>query len=249
MLFSRTFVQILFLAALSMLGTGIYLRQMLPQSTEILNSAHQEPLQTGTGQKPFIVTREGVNYTVKPMAHYEITGVVVSRHDTAAWWDWIHAATNDHLNVVDLCIVWGNNVKNDNYRQLKYSSGQWTCTVSTNSDQIWRAFDENALSNNHILTENPALAKKLKNIKIGDQVSLKGYLAEYSHNTGTSFTRGTSLVRNDRGDGACETIYVRDVQVLRKTAALPSTLRWLGALLAVLASIVWVWFTPLIDQD
>ena len=47
----------------------------------------------------------------------------------------------------------------------------------------------------------------------GDQIHLKGYLVTYSHGGGT---RGTSLTRDDTGNGACETIYVTDINILRK---------------------------------
>jgi hypothetical protein len=245
---SHAFVKALSLVGLICLATGLYLRQLLPASAAVLPEVLEEPRQTATKSVSFIAPVKGIDYTVKPMAAYEISGIVVSRHDTGAWWDWVHAAYNDHLNVVDLCIVWGANAKSDNYRHLHYSSGQWTCTVATNSNEHWAAFDENSLSNNHVLTDDPRLAKMLKGIRIGDQVRLKGYLAEYSHKSGTPFTRGTSLVRTDRGNGACETLFVQDVEVLKKTSSLPSLLRWAGGILLLLCVIAWLGFTPLIEE-
>jgi hypothetical protein len=43
---------------------------------------------------------------------------------------------------------------------------------------------------------------------------LRGYLAEYSHSN-RDFHRGTSTHRTDTGNGACETIYVEDYQILK----------------------------------
>ncbi len=250
MIVSHTFVKLLFLLGLVCLAFGVYLRQLLPAANSIQPQALEEPRQTTTKSPSFIAPLKGIDYTVKPMANYDITGVVVSRHDTSAWWDWIHAAYNDHLNVVDLCIVWGANAKDDNYRQMRYSSGQWTCTVATNSNEHWAAFDENSLSNNHILTDDPRLAKLLKGIRVGDQIRIKGYLAEYSHqSSGTPFTRGTSLVRTDRGNGACETLYAQDVEVLKRTSPYPAWIRWAGVFLILLSAIAWVGFTPLIEEQ
>jgi hypothetical protein len=48
----------------------------------------------------------------------------------------------------------------------------------------------------------------------GDQIYLKGYLAEYSHSSG-DFRRGTSTSRADTGNGACETIYIEDYRILK----------------------------------
>jgi len=50
---------------------------------------------------------------------------------------------------------------------------------------------------------------------VGDQIYFKGYLAEYAHSNRT-FTRGTSTSRTDTGNGACETVYVEDYQILRQ---------------------------------
>jgi hypothetical protein len=246
---SHSFVKALLLLSLVCLAAGMYQRQFLPKAAAIVPQALSEPRQTQTSASSFIAPVKGIDYTVKPLANYEITGVVVSRHDTSAWWDWVHAAWNDHLNVVDLCIVWGANAKTDNYRELRYKSGQWTCTVSTNSNELWAAFDENALSNNHILTDDRRLAKKLKSIRVGDQITLKGYLSEYSHKSGTPFTRGTSLVRTDRGNGACETLFVKEVDILRPTSMLPSALRWIGLVLLVVSAIAWVGYTPLLQEN
>ena len=52
----------------------------------------------------------------------------------------------------------------------------------------------------------------------GDQIKIKGYLVDYkvAKDGQTLFTRGTSTTRTDNGNGACETIYVEDVEIIRK---------------------------------
>ena len=71
----------------------------------------------------------------------------------------------------------------------------------------------------------------------GDQVEITGKLAEYSHNVGLAFKRGTSIRRDDRGDGACETIWVDSARILREAnrewrTAL--TLAWMGLAISML---------------
>jgi hypothetical protein len=239
----KPLVQIFFLLGLIALGVGLYLRQLMPDYQTVLPSTLKEPRQTATAKAPFRVKVKGVEYMIKPVADYEISGVVVSHHDTAVFWDYIHAAANDHINVADLCIVWGNNLKSNNYRQLRYSNGQFTCNVSTKSDAIWSTFDQDSLSNNHLLTDEIGAAKRIRKFKVGDQVRVKGYLAIYSHNTGMAFERGTSTVRTDRGNGACETIFVSDVELLKPTSSLPQLLRSIGWLLLLLSTVAWVCFT------
>ena len=69
---------------------------------------------------------------------------------------------------------------------------------------------------------------------------LRGQLVSYSHNAGFAFTRGTSTTRDDTGDGACETVFVRQLDLLRSAAPWPRWLRWMGATLLVFGLIKWL---------
>lgn len=220
---------------------GLAFAGKLPARARLAPSIATEPLQTPPPSgAAFTAHRGGVDYTVRPLADYEIHGLVVSRHHTDAWWDWIHAASNDHLNVVDLCVVWGANAADGAYEKMKFSSGQFVCYVSTDDSSVWQPRYVRALSNNHLLTDNARIARALRNVRVGDQIRLSGQLVEYSHQHGFAFTRGTSLTRDDQGDGACETLFVREVQVLRAADAWP---RWLWrAGLALLLAGVLLWF-------
>lgn len=197
-----------------LLVASLFLRHALPDPAELRTELRNEPLQEPAQVAPFQTTVRGVTYTVKPVADYEIWGLVVSNHDTSTWWNWIHKASNDNLNVVDLCVVFAENVKNGGYVGLDYSSGQFVCYVQTGSTEKWQRFSMRALSNNHLLADRPSIVAKLRDVQIGDQVRIRGWLSEYAHNHGFAFTRGTSLTRDDTGNGACETIYVQEVEVL-----------------------------------
>jgi len=50
----------------------------------------------------------------------------------------------------------------------------------------------------------------------GDQIYLKGYLVRYAHD---DFQRGSSVTRNDAGNGACETIYLTDFKIIKEANA------------------------------
>jgi hypothetical protein len=73
----------------------------------------------------------------------------------------------------------------------------------------------NALSNNHLLTDDRATKDALMSAEPGDQIRLKGVLAEYV-NAGNGYARGTSLTRDDTGNGACETVYLDEFEILHK---------------------------------
>jgi hypothetical protein len=227
-------------AGASLLALSLLLRHALPGPAELRAELRQEPVQEPTPTAPFETAVGGVTYTVKPLADYEIWGLVVSAHDSDAWWDWIHKASNDHLNVVDLCVVFAENVESGGYVGLDYSSGQFVCYVETRSSEKWQRFSMRALSNNHLLADRPSVAAKLRDVRIGDQVRIRGVLAEYSHNHGFPFKRGTSLTRDDTGNGACETVYVQEVEVLRAGGGPWRWLRWPAIGLILIGVIVWL---------
>ncbi len=52
-------------------------------------------------------------------------------------------------------------------------------------------------------------------VRKGDQVHLKGWLVSYGIKD-TPYRRVSSTTRTDRGNGACETIFVTDFEVLKK---------------------------------
>ncbi len=222
----------------ALLALALYKNPSLPEAKTIAPQLSQEPLQEAISTAAFKVDKNGVTYTIEPSHRYEIYGLVVSKYNTDSWWGWAHKAWNDHLNVTDLCVVWGTNAVGGGYHDLSFSSGQWTCNFETSSDAAWRAFDMHKISNNHLLTDNPQLAKKLKNIRIGDQIHLTGQLASYKHFTGNGFARGTSTVRTDTGNGACETIFVDQVSVLRAAPSLWRYLLWLACLGMLFAAVI-----------
>jgi hypothetical protein len=77
--------------------------------------------------------------------------------------------------------------------------------------KIWRKFDENKVSNNHLLCTDPEVNRTIKALRRGDVITIKGCLASYTLQNGS---RGSSTVRTDRGNGACETVWVDQLTVL-----------------------------------
>ena len=223
-----------------LLAASLVLRHALPAPSELRPELGNEPLQVPTQKPPFDTRVGDITYTVKPMADYEIWGLVVSMHDSDTWWDWIHKAWNDELNVVDLCVVFAENVTSGGYVGLDYSSGQFVCYVQTHSTEKWQHFSMRALSNNHLLADRASVVARLRGVQVGDQVHIRGMLAEYAHNHGFAFRRSTSLTRDDTGNGACETIYVQDAEVLRAGGGIWRWLRWPAIGLIVLGFIVWM---------
>ena len=124
----------------------------------------------------------------------------------------LHRLWNDHLNVADLCVVWGHNAGGVDLHAFEFANGEFTCTYRTHSEADWRAFRTDQISNNHLITPDPVLRERIGGVAVGDQIHFEGFLASYSNASG--FHRGTSTTRNDTGNGACETVYVTDFGIV-----------------------------------
>lgn len=213
----RTFIHSLGLVSLVILILALWHRHDLPPPAELDSALFNEPQQIQIEQAAFQTTRNEVIYTVQPLYDYELFGLVVSKHDANAWWDYVHEEWSDNLNIVDLCVIWGKNAQTGGYTSsdIAFSSAQFTCYWQTRTQEATAAFDTYSLSNNHLLSDDPQLAKVMRDAQIGDQIHFHGQLAEYSHNHGIPFKRGTSITRSDTGGHACETIFVDRFEILK----------------------------------
>lgn len=228
---------------------GTWQRDRLPEPTALDAALTVDPVQTPVALSPFGTDVGGVHYTVRPLFAYELWGLVVSQHDSRAWWDIIHNEWQDYLNAVDLCVIYGENARSGAYRGLRYSSGQFECFARTDSSAAWQAFDPRALSNNHLLTDDAGIAKTLRSVRVGDQVRFKGWLVEYSHPmNGQTWFRGTSITRDDTGDGACETVFVREVEVIRHGGGVWPWVMRAGLVILALGLIAWLVLPPTLSE-
>ena len=64
----------------------------------------------------------------------------------------------------------------------------------------------------HMIPADGAIAGRLKDVRPGQVVRIQGWLVEAR--AGDGWRWRSSLTRNDTGAGACEVIFVRDLQVL-----------------------------------
>lgn len=203
---------ILIFASFAALLLSFWHRNALPGNIDFVPGIQSEPRQTPARLAAFDVPFNDVVYRVEPEFRYDITGMVVSyrHHDNNSR---MHRLANDHLNMLDVCVVWGNNTTGAELDKLDFWNGIFTCNVKTRDQAAWDSFNMNQLSNNHLLSADDGLRDRVKDIRVGDQVRIQGVLAGYA-SPGVS-KRGTSTVRTDTGDGACETIYVEEFEIVR----------------------------------
>ncbi|MDR3351618.1 MAG: hypothetical protein LBO00_01090 [Zoogloeaceae bacterium] len=234
-------VKTLFFLSLAALVFGFCKGDVLPSPSELLPQLKTDPLQTPTFRAPFDVSVKQITYRIKPLYHYELYGLVVSKHEADSFIDQVHKSWGDHLNAADLCVIWGKNALSGAYEQIEFSSGQWTCYAQTKSQEAWESFSEHHISNNHMISERHELLQTLRRARVGDQVHFKGYLAEYSHD---NFLRGSSTVRTDSGNGACETVYMESFTILKPGPRRWRIVRWVSALVLLLSVCAW-FFMPI----
>ena len=194
---------------------AFFMKDRLPGREAILPELLQEPAQSETDlPEPFEATRKGVTYTVEPLFNYELYGMVVSYHHANSLVDVSHEAWKDYINVKDLCVLWGKNLETAVYERMKFRNRDFTCFYTYPDEETGRVFNENCLSNNHLLPADALVAAAIMGARKGDQVRLKGWLVSYGIKD-SPYRRTTSTTRRDRGNGACETIFVNEFEVLK----------------------------------
>ncbi len=172
-----------------------------------------DPVQTETeGSENF--TLDGYNIDIYYLYEYDIEGLVVStnRH----YWFGI----DNELSPVDAAIAWGPAAELNN--KVDFHWGQtgryYHFRVSGDDMNIIGDLSEISCSssNNHLVPSDSKTRSQVKKIRTGDHIKIKGYLVNIDglDEDGKSFYWDSSTTRDDTGDGACELIYVTDVQWL-----------------------------------
>ena len=207
----RTANRAVMIASALTLLVAFWNRNDLPGAIEFHPKLNDEPLQRPTNKKPMTVPYAGVDYRVEPQYSYELYGLVVSyrQHDGESS---MHRWSNDHLNMADVCVVWSDTAFSPTLSRLDFWNGIFTCNVQTRDSVAWSNFKMNQLSNNHLISADSRIRDRVAQIRIGDQVHIKGLLARYGAAGGG--LRGTSTTREDSGNGACETILVDDFEIV-----------------------------------
>jgi hypothetical protein len=223
-------------ASATLLLVSFWQRNELPGRIAFRAELANSPRQERSAKSPFDVEYAGVSYSVEPQFEYDLYGMVVSyrQHDGTSR---MHQLTNDHLNAADVCVVWSDTAFSPLLREIRFWNGIFTCNFQTSSNEAWARFNPSQLSNNHLLSANALVRKRIADIAIGDQIRIRGWLASYGSN---GSRRGTSTTREDTGDGACETIYIDDFEILEHAVS-----RWrlsMYAALAMLAATLLVHF-------
>jgi hypothetical protein len=166
-----------------------------------------EPIQASTSRPSFeIETRKG-KVTLDPRASFDVSAVVTSdehyRFDDGAF-----------LVPVDLVMTWGK-LPEEPFRS-RVSYGQITRYYfwRTKASDVDLHYIKSHSANMHIIPADDNVRRALLTVGTGDRVHVHGLLVNAKREDG--FYWKTSLTREDDGPGACELVWVEEIQVGQK---------------------------------
>jgi len=188
-------------------------KKRLPNYTEIDPSLLKAPVQRTLQAPEFSIEYKGHSYRVQPKASYDLRGLIVSQNNPRGLADIYHDSKS--IDTKDFCVIWGHNVRSNEFHQVKFWSNAWTCWCQWQDAGLRFWMDE--LSNNHLITDSDAIRHKIARAGIGDQVHIKGMLVGYKESGTNQGWRNSSLNRTDTGNGACEVIFVQELTIISST--------------------------------
>jgi len=147
----------------------------------------------------------GWQFTMTSNYAYTLAGKVIGRHDYPA-------TMPDGIIPLDLAVVNGDLLMPGTLQYFTFSMGyhtlEYSYKVPTYTGLTEEYIDEH-ISNNHLVFLDPALEARVKTIKTGDCVIIKGKLVDVRGTSSNSrYSIDTSTVRNDSYPAGCEIILV-----------------------------------------
>lgn len=178
-----------------------------PQQTMLSNS-EKEKLK-------FKIKLKDTEALIMPQAKYEMSARVVAKSRILG--DGI-----SELVPYDIGLVWGDLMKDKNYRKIRIHQYQrWIVySISQKNMDILNKIDvPKYIANNHLIPANKNVLKGIRGLRKYDKVYLKGYLvySKISYKKAPPFDYNSSLSREDTGDHACEIFYVTKIVSARGT--------------------------------
>lgn len=185
----------------------------------------KEPIQINLNNaERFYHQGEKNKHVIQPMAEYSITGLTVATN-TNLWLRDVMRNDFDDIALMDIGLTWGS-VANPNYlkeHKLRFKSSKTLGQSRQLSPKGYFSSSQDVgyftchFSHTHLVPANDNVMGALLTIKKGQVVKLEGYLID-QYSTDGYVVAKTSLSRADknstaRGGGACEIMYVKQVQI------------------------------------
>lgn len=163
-----------------------------------------EPVQSETDRAPFAHRAGRRELTLHPRAELDVAAVVAGteryRFDDLA-----------PLAPLDAVLTWGELPEPRLADRVRYDQMARFYLWSTRSRDIDLRYVETHSANFHLLPANPNVRRAVLALDEGDEARLRGLLVDVREEGGRTWK--TSLTRNDTGAGACEVLWVEELQI------------------------------------
>ena len=150
--------------------------------------------------------------TLDYIASYDIDALVISTHNYSG------SGLDSRLVPRDIALAWGKVAEYNTRIDFNWSQSGRFCRFELHGDDYRNACQycpnyECEASNNHLIACDSSIRSKIKKIRRGDHVRIKGYLVNLRAVTsdGKTYYWNSSTSRSDTGNGACELIYVTSI--------------------------------------
>jgi len=161
------------------------------------------PIQQDSLRKALPVLHFGKRMVVmSAKATYSIDAQLVSKKR------YLHGFMNE-LAPYDFALVWGDMPLY--LKQMKFRQTSRFCLFNMKKNAtVTPQYVQNHMSNNHLIPASKNIKKAMKIARKGDLIRIEGHLVdvEASRNGRMIAAWGSSVSREDTGNGACELIYV-----------------------------------------
>ncbi len=144
-------------------------------------------------------------YNITPLQSFDIEARVLSTEH----YSFGRAAD---LAPVDLVLGWGPMSDEAVLSKIDITQSNRFYYWHVDAFPIPRRDIETNSANMHIIPADSAIEKKLKSVRAGQKIKLKGYLVEAKAQDGWHWR--SSLSRTDTGAGACELVYAKVLDVM-----------------------------------
>ena len=143
-------------------------------------------------------------FTLTPLATYTIKARVLSIQNYSF-------GVEAEISPTDLALGWGPMSNELVMRKIDFSQGNRFFFWHVDSFPIPKKEIETHSANTHIIPSNDKVRRQLRNIRLGQVIEIRGYLIEAKLASGWHWR--SSLSREDTGAGACELIYVTELDL------------------------------------
>jgi hypothetical protein len=190
------------LAFIALIGFGAY------------QHYQSRPVRPGPGPVAVAVPEQGASsaagfpfkgYTLQPLQDFQIEARVLASET-------YRADREADLSPIDLALGWGPMSDSAVLDKVRISQSSRFYYWHVDEFPIPRQDIERSSANMHMIPADGVIERRLKAVRPGQTVRIDGWLVEAQASDGWRWR--SSLSRDDTGAGACEVIFVRDLQVL-----------------------------------